>query len=87
MGIGWWHYRPDSTERIVYHLGGTYGQTSFLGFSKSSKRGIVILSNFSGDHPKMKSGKDELSKPNDLAFQILTMGQLIDQHGSRKTEK
>lgn len=77
MGIGWWHYRPDSIKRIIYHEGATLAQTSFIGFEKSGKRGIVILCNYSQSHPAMRSGKGinnpkgGLSKVSYLALQVL----------------
>lgn len=80
MGIGWWHYRPDNVKRIIYHEGGTLGQTAFIGFDKSHKRGIVILCNYSQSHPAMKSGKGinnpkgGLSKVSYLGLQILKSG-------------
>jgi CubicO group peptidase (beta-lactamase class C family) len=76
MGLGWWHYRPDSTTRVIYHEGGTFGQTAFLGLDPDNKRGVVILSNFSSAHKAMQSGKGinnpkgGLSKPAYMAFQL-----------------
>ncbi len=40
-----WHILPGSTGEIIWHNGGTGGFRSFVGFSPTQKRGVVILTN------------------------------------------
>ena len=42
-----WHLegRPDDTDSIIWHNGGTNGYTSFAGFFKKPQVGLVILNN------------------------------------------
>jgi D-alanyl-D-alanine-carboxypeptidase/D-alanyl-D-alanine-endopeptidase len=42
MGLGWIRERVDN---FITHNGGTYGFTSFVGFDKNTKVGVVILAN------------------------------------------
>jgi CubicO group peptidase (beta-lactamase class C family) len=44
MGLGWHIYKKYGSE-IIWHNGGTGGYHSFIGFDKSKKRGVVVLSN------------------------------------------
>jgi CubicO group peptidase (beta-lactamase class C family) len=42
MGLAW-HY--ENEEDIIWHNGGTGGYISFAGFSKSTNKGVVVLTN------------------------------------------
>ena len=44
MALGWLLLRTSSGE-IVWHDGSTYGQNAFLGFNRSTRRGVVVLCN------------------------------------------
>jgi len=44
IGLGWHILKKYGTE-IIWHNGGTGGYRSFIGFDKSAKTGVVVLSN------------------------------------------
>ena len=44
VGLGWHQTISNGTE-IVWHNGGTGGYRSFAGFTKDSKKGVVVLTN------------------------------------------
>ena len=44
MALGWHIVYTDDFE-IIWHNGGTYGFSSFIGFVKEKKMGVVLLSN------------------------------------------
>ncbi len=48
IALGWHILKKEGSE-IVWHTGGTGGYRSFLGFDKSSGRGVVVLSNSAND--------------------------------------
>jgi hypothetical protein len=48
IALGWHVLKKEGSE-IVWHNGGTGGYRSFLGFDKSSGRGVVVLSNSAND--------------------------------------
>jgi D-alanyl-D-alanine-carboxypeptidase/D-alanyl-D-alanine-endopeptidase len=55
IGLGWHHYvDPNGGEPIIWHNGATAGFSSFLGFKREARIGIVILSN-SGDQPDQQA--------------------------------
>jgi serine-type D-Ala-D-Ala carboxypeptidase/endopeptidase len=48
MDVGFaWHIFKQQGDEIVWHNGGTGGFRSFVGFSKQTGLGVVILSNTS----------------------------------------
>lgn len=49
MGLGW--ILSSNGAEIIYHDGSTGGFRSYLGFNPRTQRGVVILSNCSGDWP------------------------------------
>ena len=42
---GWFLFKPDEATEILTHNGGTGSFSSFIGYNKATKTGIVILSN------------------------------------------
>lgn len=56
VGLGW--HRTGANADLIWHNGGTGGFRSFVGFSESEKRGVVILTNSS-------------ESVDDLGFRIL----------------
>jgi len=45
VGLGW-HFKIQNNDTLVWHNGGTYGFSSFMGFYKQKKKGIIILNNY-----------------------------------------
>ncbi len=46
-GVGFgWHFKIQYSDTLVWHNGGTYGFSSFMGFYKQKKKGIIILNNY-----------------------------------------
>jgi CubicO group peptidase (beta-lactamase class C family) len=68
QGIGWWHYRTDTNNRIICHGGNMPAQTSFMAFDKVKKRGIIILANVDG---RTLMNEDKIMKTTDLAIRVL----------------
>lgn len=52
VGMNW---IIDKEKNIIWHNGGTGGYSSFMGFNKGKKRGIVILSNYTPSFSKDQS--------------------------------
>lgn len=48
VGLGWHILKKFDTE-IIWHNGGTGGYHSFIGFDKSKRKGVVVLSNSTND--------------------------------------
>jgi CubicO group peptidase (beta-lactamase class C family) len=48
VGLGWFIKQAQGI-RVVCHDGGTGGYSSFVGFDKTRRRGVVVLSNFLDD--------------------------------------
>ena len=44
VGLGW-HSQPFNYDRLIFHAGGTGGYHSFIGFTKNSQKGIIMLTN------------------------------------------
>jgi CubicO group peptidase (beta-lactamase class C family) len=44
-GLGWFILKTDTKNTLIWHNGGTYGFSSFMGYIKEKKCGIVILGN------------------------------------------
>lgn len=40
-----WHILKKSETKLIWHNGGTGGYRSFIGFDRSKRRGVVVLSN------------------------------------------
>ncbi|MEZ4983631.1 MAG: serine hydrolase [Saprospiraceae bacterium] len=55
MGLGWWHNLEDANNTFIWHAGSSGGYTAFVGFSKSKKKAVVILSNISSSHPSARA--------------------------------
>ncbi len=70
QGIGWWHYKTESNNRIICHGGNMPTQTSFIAFDKEKKRGVIILTNVNG---RAIFNEDEIMKTTDLAVRILEL--------------
>lgn len=68
QGIGWWHYKTDSNNRIICHGGNMPAQTSFIAFDKVKGRGIIILTNVDG---KSLMNNDKIMKTTDLSIRVL----------------
>jgi putative pyoverdin transport system ATP-binding/permease protein len=68
QGIGWWHYRTDSNNRIICHGGNMPAQTSFIAFDKAKGRGIIILTNVDG---RSLMNDDKIMKTTDLSIRVL----------------
>ncbi|NBB87651.1 MAG: serine hydrolase, partial [Bacteroidetes bacterium] len=47
IGYGW-HITPRAGQSIVWHNGGTGGFSSFVGFNRATKQGIVVLVSVGG---------------------------------------
>ncbi len=47
IGLAWQITKNGDTE-YIWHNGGTFGFSSFIGFDKKRQRGVVVLSNFAG---------------------------------------
>lgn len=45
VGLGWMVSTGKNGEKMYWHNGGTYGSTSFLGFNREKRIGVVVLSN------------------------------------------
>ena len=48
VGLAWFLGEPVPGARIAYHNGGTGGCCAFVGFEKTRRRGVTILSNWRG---------------------------------------
>lgn len=70
QGIGWMHHRTNPTNRFICHGGNMPKQTSFIGFDKVNKRGVIILANIDG-HTLMND--DKIMKTTDLAIRLLEL--------------
>ena len=70
QGIGWWHYRTDTNNRIICHGGNMPAQTSFIAFDKDKNRAIIILTNASG---KALMNDEKIMRTTDLAIGVLEM--------------
>jgi len=68
QGIGWWHYRTETNNRIICHGGNMPAQTSFIAFDKDKQRGIIILTNASG---KILMNDEKIMKTTELAISVL----------------
>ncbi|MEZ5043394.1 MAG: serine hydrolase domain-containing protein [Saprospiraceae bacterium] len=55
MGLGWWHNLEDAQNTFIWHGGASGGYTSFVGFSKSKEKAVVILSNISSSNPSARA--------------------------------
>ena len=61
MGLAWVRSRrEDIRQTVIWHNGGTFGFSSFLGFTADGRFGVVVLSNAS-------------ARVDDLALRLLTM--------------
>ncbi|MBC7475559.1 MAG: serine hydrolase, partial [Candidatus Sericytochromatia bacterium] len=47
IGLGWHITKIKTGDKVIWHNGATAGFTSFIGFIKDKKVGVVILSNSS----------------------------------------
>ncbi len=45
LGMAWQKQQSLSGDELIWHNGGTYGFSSFMGFMKSKNCGVVVLSN------------------------------------------
>ena len=70
QGIGWWHYRTTSNNRIICHGGNMPAQTSFIAFDKAKGRGIIILTNVDG---RSLMNDDKIMKTTDLSIRVLEL--------------
>lgn len=72
QGIGWWHYRGSSNNRIICHSGNMPAQTSFIAFDKTKMRGIIILTNVNSHNITLNDKTAEMTtKTIDLSMRIL----------------
>jgi len=46
-GLAWVITKLDDGQEVVWHNGGTLSQNSFIGFNKTSGKGVIILMNSS----------------------------------------
>ncbi|MFN8354888.1 MAG: serine hydrolase [Spirosomataceae bacterium] len=44
IGLGW-HFLAANNDEIIWHNGGTGGYRTYIGFSKKTNKGIIILTN------------------------------------------
>jgi CubicO group peptidase (beta-lactamase class C family) len=72
MGLGWWHNLEDEQHPFTWHGGASGGYTSFIGFSKSENKAVVILTNISSSHPSARAA-NRIPKPILLGQKILRM--------------
>lgn len=72
MGLGWWHNLEDEQHPFIWHGGASGGYTSFIGFSKSGNKAVVILTNISSSHPSARA-ENRIPKPILLGQKILRM--------------
>jgi CubicO group peptidase (beta-lactamase class C family) len=47
MGLGW-HILSNHGRELIWHSGATFGNMTFAGFDKETRRGVVVLSNARG---------------------------------------
>lgn len=45
LGMAWQKQQSLSGDELIWHNGGTYGFSSFMGFMKAKSCGVVVLSN------------------------------------------
>lgn len=55
IGLGWFLY-PVKGDTLIWHNGGTGGFTSYTGYLKDSKAGVVVLSNSASQNGPDKIG-------------------------------
>lgn len=72
MGLGWWHNLEDARNTFIWHGGASGGYTSFVGFSKSKEKAVVILSNISSSNPSAR-GENRIPIPMLIGQQILRL--------------
>ncbi|MFB6307025.1 MAG: serine hydrolase, partial [Flavobacteriales bacterium] len=53
MGLGWHIMINENKDTLIWHSGGTGGFSSYVGYNKQSKQGVVILSNSSSNISKL----------------------------------
>jgi serine-type D-Ala-D-Ala carboxypeptidase/endopeptidase len=55
IALGWHITKAGNTE-YIWHTGGTYGFSSFIGFDKKRQRGVVVLANCGGHLDRIGMG-------------------------------
>ncbi|QDU34418.1 Beta-lactamase [Poriferisphaera corsica] len=61
IGLGW-HIQIHEDQKIYWHNGGTGGYRSFIGFNPTTRKGIVLLSNYAGIKQLDQTGLEILSQ-------------------------
>lgn len=55
IGLGWHIFKSNNGEDLFWHNGGTGGYSSSMTVNINEKTAVIILSNLSAFHPKMKN--------------------------------
>lgn len=55
IGLGWHILKSKNGEDLFWHNGGTGGYSSSMTVNTNEKKAVIILSNLSAFHPKMKN--------------------------------
>ena len=50
IGLAWVLTTLDDGQHILWHNGGTLSYNSFIGFNKSTGKGVIILMNTANSH-------------------------------------
>ncbi|MEU9123456.1 serine hydrolase domain-containing protein [Streptomyces sp. NPDC048506] len=74
IGLGWYTTRTQGRE-ITWHDGSTGGFTSYMGFDRSTRRGVVVLSNT--DQPVDAIGKRLLGLTLEAEYPAHELSQIV----------
>lgn len=55
IGLGWHLLKSKNGKDLVWHNGGTGGYSSSMTLNTNDKTAVIILSNLSAYHPKMRN--------------------------------
>lgn len=64
QALAWYIQTLDDGQTIFYSGGDTYGHSSFIGFSKDTLTGVIILSNYAMHGPQLTMGPEILEAIN-----------------------
>ncbi|MEZ4918070.1 MAG: serine hydrolase domain-containing protein [Saprospiraceae bacterium] len=70
MAIAWVQKIADDGSRIYWHNGGTGGYYAFTAFNPATEQGLVILTNYKGTHPGMRTA-DNKNKIMQLGLDLM----------------
>lgn len=70
IGLGWHLLKSESGKDLVWHNGGTGGYSSSMALNTNDKIAVIILSNLSAFHTKMKN-------IDELCFELINETEIV----------